>query len=129
MSTHSDQGRAGRAAERAAALELDAAVVSSLVNIRYLTGFTGSNGLLLVTARGAATLLTDPRYTIQAKAETAGSGVKVVISKVSVEEALIARLGKLKRIGFKTTGYSTKPGNTCSGICRWGRACIRSVTV
>lgn len=101
MSTHNEQrSRLARLRQDTEALELDATLVSSLTNIRYLTGFTGSNGLLLVTGR-QATLLTDPRYTLQAKAETEGSGVKVVIAKSSLEEALAPRLAKLKRIGFE----------------------------
>ena len=84
----------------AAALELDAALVTTAPNIRYLTGFTGSNAMLLVTER-QATLLTDPRYTLQAKTETAGSGVKVIITKGPLETALTPRLKKLRRIGFE----------------------------
>ncbi len=49
--------------------KLDALVVSSPASIRYLAGFTGSNGLL-VLASGSARLLTDPRYKLQAGAET-----------------------------------------------------------
>ncbi|MFM8780054.1 MAG: aminopeptidase P family N-terminal domain-containing protein, partial [Gemmatimonadota bacterium] len=45
---------------------VDAMLVSALPNIRYLTGFSGSNALLLVTADGA-TLLTDFRYATQVK--------------------------------------------------------------
>jgi Xaa-Pro aminopeptidase len=47
---------------------LDALLVTKLVNIRYLTGFTGSAGRLLVTAEGA-TLATDGRYLEQAADE------------------------------------------------------------
>lgn len=43
----------------------DALLVSNLVNVRYLSGFTGSNGFLLFDAAGC-TLLTDGRYTDQA---------------------------------------------------------------
>lgn len=108
MSTPNEhKGRLARLREAAATLELDAAVVSALTNIRYLTGFTGSNGILLVTGR-SATLLTDPRYTIQARTETEGCGVKVIISKGSAEEALPARLGKLKRIGFENNRLQYK---------------------
>jgi len=46
--------------------ELDAALVTDLVNVRYLTGFTGSNAALLVTVEGGATLATDGRYGDQA---------------------------------------------------------------
>lgn len=106
MSTHNEhRTRLGLLRQDAAALELDAALVSSLPNIRYLTGFTGSNGLLLITAR-QATLLTDPRYTLQAKSETEGSGVKVWIAKGSLEEALAPKLGKCKRIGFENNRMS-----------------------
>jgi len=101
MSTPSDYKiRLARLRADAAALELDAALVSALPNVRYLTGFTGSNALLLVTGRGA-TLLTDPRYTLQAAQETAGAGVKVLIAKGSLEEAVAGKLRKLKRIGFE----------------------------
>ncbi len=40
---------------------LDAALVTSLVNVRYLTGFTGSNAALLLT-QDSAVLATDGRY-------------------------------------------------------------------
>jgi Xaa-Pro aminopeptidase len=51
-----------------ASLPADAAcmVVTRLVNVRYLTGFTGSNAALLVTADGAV-LATDGRYITQAE--------------------------------------------------------------
>jgi Xaa-Pro aminopeptidase len=43
----------------------DALLVLGLTNIRYLSGFTGSDGVLLLTG-GGATLLCDGRYTLQA---------------------------------------------------------------
>jgi Xaa-Pro aminopeptidase len=69
--------RRQRAAMATAALSADGLVVSALVNIRYLTGFTGSNGLLLVDADGSGTLLTDGRYRDQAEAETGDEPVVV----------------------------------------------------
>ena len=48
---------------------LDGLLVTTLVNVRYLTGFTGSNGAVLVPVDGDAVFLTDGRYQDQAKGE------------------------------------------------------------
>lgn len=48
---------------------IDAAYVGRLVNVRYLTGYTGSNGAVLVHADGPAVFATDGRYKDQAAAE------------------------------------------------------------
>lgn len=45
--------------------ELDALLVTNLENVRYLSGFTGTNGTLFISA-DRAILLTDFRYTVQA---------------------------------------------------------------
>ena len=55
-------------AARLDALDVDAMLVTRLPNTRYLTGFTGSNGVVLV-ARDAAVFLTDGRYTEQSRRE------------------------------------------------------------
>lgn len=47
-----------------------AALVSNLVNIRYLTGFTGSNGALLLLPGAAPVFATDGRYLDQASDQT-----------------------------------------------------------
>ena len=47
----------------------DAYLVTNLVNVRYLTGFTGSNAAMLVPADGAPLLATDGRYATQARQE------------------------------------------------------------
>ncbi len=51
---------------------VDAMLVTDLVNVRYLTGYSGSNGVVLV-APGAATFLTDFRYVEQAAEEVDSS--------------------------------------------------------
>lgn len=58
--------RRDRLRELALSRELDAILVTNLVNVRYLTGFTGSNAALLVDSGGADVLATDGRYTTQA---------------------------------------------------------------
>jgi Xaa-Pro aminopeptidase len=79
--------------------QLDAILITTLPNIRYLTGFTGSNAFLLLGAR-VEVLYTDPRYTIQAAQETS---CKVVTVKGSTLIGVGKALGrwKLRRLGFE----------------------------
>jgi Xaa-Pro aminopeptidase len=55
---------------------IDALLVTRLPNVRYLTGFTGSAGMLFVSA-AEAVLVTDGRYREQAGEQVAGSGATV----------------------------------------------------
>jgi Xaa-Pro aminopeptidase len=52
--------------------ELDALLVTHLVNLRWLTGFTGTNGVAVVGADGTRKFLTDFRYVERAEAEVDG---------------------------------------------------------
>jgi len=74
----------------------DAAQVTRLVNVRYLTGFTGSNAALLVTPDDAV-LATDGRYITQSEQEA--PDVERVIdrqcAKVLVERASKGDVGSL----------------------------------
>jgi Xaa-Pro aminopeptidase len=85
---------------------LDALLVSYLPNIRYLCGFTGSAGVLLITTRDKV-LLTDGRYTEQAKQE-----VKVAKVKIATKAALAAaaewirKHPRLTRIGIEAAHLS-----------------------
>ena len=60
--------RADRVLAAIAERELDALLVTELVNVRWLTGFTGSNGLAVI-GPDARRFLTDFRYLTQADAE------------------------------------------------------------
>jgi Xaa-Pro aminopeptidase len=53
----------------------EAMLVTSIVHVRYLTGFTGSAGMLFVLP-GEAVLLTDGRYAVQAAEQLAGASVE-----------------------------------------------------
>lgn len=54
-----------------------ALLVAHLTNVRYLTGFTGSAGLLLVPVDDEPVLVTDGRYEEQAAEEVARAGARV----------------------------------------------------
>ena len=60
--------RAARVEERLAAAGVDVLLVTDLVNVRYLTGFTGSNAMALV-GPGIRRFITDFRYVTQAEHE------------------------------------------------------------
>ena len=79
--------------------KLDALLVSFGANLRYLSGFTGSNGELLVL-EDSAILFTDPRYRIQASQEVA-CRVHIGTGAIALDVvAAVAKLG-LRRIGYE----------------------------
>lgn len=57
-------------------LALDALMVVAPENLRYLCGFSGSRGVLVVPARGRAELVVDGRYVLQAAQEAPGVQVR-----------------------------------------------------
>jgi Xaa-Pro aminopeptidase len=91
--------RRGAVGSGLAARRLDALLVSFGPNLRYLSGFTGSNGLLLALV-DRAILFTDPRYLIRARQESTCE-VRIVAGPLApAVVSAIARL-RLKRIGFE----------------------------
>ena len=93
------QGRRRALVSKLKEAQLDCLLVSSPSNWYYLTGFTGESGALLVSDRGTA-LVTDGRFTVQAREEM--SGVRVVLQKSSLFESAGRWLkeSSLKRMGF-----------------------------
>jgi Xaa-Pro aminopeptidase len=73
---------------------VDALLISHLPNIRYLCGFTGSAGLLLVEEAGGV-FFTDSRYETQVHDEV--KGVKIVIASKSSIQALTEFLVERRR--------------------------------
>ena len=71
--------------EHLATTRFDALLVGHLPNIRYLCGFTGSAGFLLVQESGSV-FFTDVRYDTQAREEV--KGAKVVIARKAVLNAM-----------------------------------------
>ncbi len=84
-------GRRGRLRLLLAEHDVDGILVTSLTNIRYLTGFSGSNAALYVSSADAAddVIATDSRYTIQVSVEA--EDLPVIIDRASAR-ALVASL-------------------------------------
>ena len=87
-------------AARLAALKADALLVTSPANVRYLSGFAGSNGMLLLTPTETH-FFTDPRYEITAKQNIAGK-VHIVKGPMVAGVAEVIKQKRLKRIGFES---------------------------
>jgi len=96
------KARVDRAAIPFGELKIDALLISAPPNVRYLSGFTGDNGLLLLTP-DSQTLFTDPRFTIQAS-EECRCEVQTV-TKTPLDQAAVQTIRKRhwKRIGFEAS--------------------------
>jgi Xaa-Pro aminopeptidase len=83
------------------AAEVDALLVTALPNVRYLTGFTGSAGVLLVTGRGAL-LVTDGRYRTQAAEQLTVAGhdgtVELCVGGLQVQRDALAGAVKAEAV-------------------------------
>jgi len=96
-------GRIDRAVEGLAGAGLDALIVTDLVNVKYLTGYAGSNGVVVLAGSGS-TFLTDFRYSGEAERSMAG-----LIAVRQVERDTIGSVGRwlpelapgATRIGFE----------------------------
>ncbi len=100
--------RLGALREAIEAAECDALLVTSLVNVRYLTGFTGSAGMLLVTATDAL-LVSDGRYREQAREQIAAAetDVEIEIGKAPEQLDAIDRVAKgIGRLGLEANDIS-----------------------
>lgn len=88
--------------------DLDAVLVSDLTNIRWLTGFTGSNGWV-VLAHDSLTLVTDGRYGDQAAQQMEAAGVDAEVV-VGLNGALVQTIAQAcagrGRIGFEAAHVS-----------------------
>ena len=86
-------------------LGLDALLVTRLVNVRYLTGFTGSNGQVLVTAAGGV-FFTDTRYEEQVRKEVSDLEREVYPRRFVRAVAEACRARSIGRLGFESAGLT-----------------------
>ena len=80
--------------------EIDGILITQSANRRYLSGFDGTAGYLIITAKQAI-LATDFRYTEQAEAEAPDFKIKLIGGNLERWfPALTGDLG-IKRLGFE----------------------------
>jgi Xaa-Pro aminopeptidase len=85
---------------------LDAVAVTDLFDIRYLCGFTGSNGLLLVMEAGSY-FITDSRYALQATAQVSAAAT-VIAADLDAKCAELISARCAGYVGVETATMSAK---------------------
>jgi len=118
-----EQDRLARLRQSMSENKLDSLLVTRREDVRYLSGFTGSSGSLLVSSTRSC-LITDFRYNVQARKET--TGIAILIQKkdhfTAVRDAgermgvdtlwfdesalTVEGLKNLKKKGFKLKGHA-----------------------
>lgn len=93
-------------------IELDAIVVSNGYNMRYLSGFSGATGYLYLSKKKKV-VLTDSRYTIQAKEEAKDFEVLEVHGKYTELVNSLLEEEQAKKVGFEGKNF------LCYDFSKW----------
>ncbi|MFG0254722.1 MAG: aminopeptidase P family N-terminal domain-containing protein, partial [Rhodopirellula sp. JB053] len=104
MSQTNHANRIARLASQLADQDVDALLITSEVNVRYLSGFSGDSTWLLVRPDATATLLSDGRYQIQLAQECPQIPAAIRPPSQKLGELLaevVASSSQVKRIGFE----------------------------
>ncbi|MGZ6644239.1 MAG: M24 family metallopeptidase [Solirubrobacteraceae bacterium] len=113
--------RTERVIAQLAERDLGALLVTDLVNVRWLTGFTGSNGAAVVGPGGRLRFITDFRYLTQSAEQLAPEWERAIAVDLLVAIAGSLPEGKL-RLGFDDAHMSVKDHRRLSGLLREGVA-------
>ncbi|RJQ52790.1 MAG: aminopeptidase P family protein [Nitrospiraceae bacterium] len=81
-------------------LRVDGILVTDLINVKYLTGFTGSSGYAFITGKDAV-FVTDFRYQEQAKHEVRGFRIRIERGERTGEIKALSDECGVKRLGFE----------------------------
>jgi Xaa-Pro aminopeptidase len=95
--------------QKFSAYKIDGLIFFNMSNIRYLSGFTGSDGVLLINS-DKTNLLVDGRYTVQADKETTDIQIIEYTDKMKGIIQAVKKL-KLKRIGFEANSITVEMYN------------------
>jgi Xaa-Pro aminopeptidase len=87
--------------------KIDVMIVSKLSNIRYLSGYSGSNGLLILTPPKAY-FLTDFRYAVQARKEVRNCQISIAERDLVSELVKLPCFRKKAKVGFEAASMTVK---------------------
>jgi Xaa-Pro aminopeptidase len=97
--------RVGRLQKRLSALGIDGLLLFDMTNIRYLTGFSGSDGACLIPSGGEGVLFVDGRYVTQAQEQARGVSVTLYRDKITgIATTLSDRA--LGTVGFESSALT-----------------------
>jgi Xaa-Pro aminopeptidase len=125
--TESAPSRAQRLEGALAELELDALLVETPIDVRYLAGFTGSSGLVLIVSEAAHSelgphrFLSDFRYATQSAKEVPQEFEREIISGDLLEALAATLTPHTGRLGFEETSLTVKEHRRLSELLaeRW----------
>lgn len=92
--------------------DVDGFIFTNIFNIRYLTGFTGSDGVVVMSPEDII-LMVDGRYTTQASIEANPISLLQYQNKIQGIKEAIERFG-FKRVGFEASCMSVETFNELS---------------
>ncbi len=102
------EGRRQRLVQALPSFRIDAILVTSLPNVRYLTNFSGSHAVLLLTAEGGV-LISDGRYTEQIASEVSGLDIEIQGARKELDvvaEIVGAHTSATDRVGVEADAIS-----------------------
>lgn len=99
--------RLARARAAMAAKNLPAMLITRRENVSWLSGFTGSNGFVLLTA-DQALFATDSRYITQAAAQCPGFQIELLATSAPEEIAQVLQKAGVPRIGFEASHLTVR---------------------
>jgi Xaa-Pro aminopeptidase len=107
------EARLARLRESISSMGLDALVVTKIENVRYLSGFTGSSAIAVVTPESAV-LVTDGRYREQADREAAPW--EVVICSRNIMDAIAGALPETRSVGLEDSSTIAFQGRLAKAL-------------
>lgn len=93
---------------------IDMMLVTNLIHVRYLSGFSGSNGALVLSKDLSASIATDGRYTAQIAEEV--PDIEALIARPCAE-ALLGKVEGPRRIGFEANYVSVSQLESLQESC------------
>jgi Xaa-Pro aminopeptidase len=106
--------RRERLAGRLSDLQAEAFLVTRLPNVRYLTGFTGSNGQLLLVP-GGGVFLTDGRYAEQSRHEVPDLRREVYSGEFAPPFSVACQHLEVTRVAFESAGVTYRTHTELQG--------------